>query len=103
MNKYFLVKVEVTRTEYVAVKASDEYAAEYLASGVASGIIDPFDSESSDLVVEIGNVKIDANISECVTSIKASDIDEAHDKFSDYYDKELNESEDDEPEEYFSD
>ena len=111
MSNFFLVKAKVTHTEYIAVKASDEDAAEYIAAGVINGIIDPEDSQNEDFVAALDCVGVEIEDTETVDITEAQNMDEAIYDFDDYLDNLLygincDNAQDDnegESEEYFSD
>ena len=110
MNTYYLVKAKVTHTEYIAVKASDEDAAEYIAAGVINGIIDPEDSQNEDFVAALDCTDFEIEETETVDMTKTSDMNAAVDDFCDYLEICVYDAEDDvlehnenESEEYFSD
>lgn len=111
MNTYYLVKAKVTHTEYIAVKASDEEAAEYIAAGVIAGVIDADDEQNKDFVANVDCTDFEIEDAEAVDMIEASDMDEAVFDFDDYFDHGINcsiyenasEDNDGEGEEYFSD
>lgn len=86
MNTYYLVKAKVTHTEYIAVKASDEDAAEYIAAGVINGIIDPEDSQNEDFVAALDCTDFEIEEAETVDITEATDMCEAIYDFDDYLD-----------------
>lgn len=111
MNTYYLVKAKVSHTEYIAVKASDEDAAEYIAAGVINGIIDADDSQNEDFVAALDCVGVEIEDTETVDITEAQDMDEAIYDFDDYLDNLLYgincdnapDNNDGESEEFFSD
>jgi len=110
MSNFFLVKAKVTHTEYIAVKASDEEAAEYIAAGVIAGVIDADDNENQDFVANLDCSDFEIEDSEAVDMTKTSDMNAAVDDFCDYLEICVYDAEDDvlehnenESEEYFSD
>lgn len=111
MNTYFLVKAKVTHTEYIAVKASDEEAAEYIAAGVIAGVIDADDEQNKEFVANVDCTDFEIEDAEAVDLTEAPDMDEAIYDFDDYFDdvfygeidENASEDNDGESEEFFSD
>ena len=112
MNTYFLVKAKVTHTEYIAVKASNENTAEYIAAGVITGAIDSNDKQNKDFVADVKWCDDDIDFEvEAVDLTEATEMEEAVDEFydnldDDFYESELDYPDDDndgESEEFFSD
>lgn len=95
MNIY-LVKAKVTRTEYIAVKAADEPAAEYIAEGVALGIIDASDKQNEDFVQMMGYTEHESHDGIAVDSCDTDDMDEALCYFDELFDEGASDFDDEE-------